>query len=545
MTPEEQERCFADDARTVREGVAATPTKHIALFIYALTGGGAQRRTVTLANGFAALGHEVDLVVVNGHNGLEGELASSVRIVTLDGFGRLHVRVRRLSDQRGLQTALAIPALARYLREVRPDALLSAASHVNLVAVAAMRLARVPVALILRASNHPSGNLVHHPPLQRLVRAWMKWLARRFYPRADAVITVSEGVAREIIRLSAIPPEKVRVVRNPVVTARLRQRMVEPLDHPWFAPGAPPVILGAGRFKLQKDFFTLLDAFGRLRRTRAARLVILGDGPGRSAIEAEIRRAGLADDVFLPGYVANPLPWMRRARLFVLSSLWEGLPGVVVEALACGLPVVSTDCPSGPAEILDGGRFGRLVTVGDAAAMAEAMAASLAESPDRAMLRARAESFALAPAIAAYVEVLEKAIAARARERLAWATPWPLRVPLRWSSDDGLAYVLGRHGLNRGDLFRPWPGNADHRQRLARMMARFGVDPDEAAARHWRAMRLADWRCGNCTAVTRCRNWLEGVAPASAARAFCPNAPLLADLGGDREPASPVPRHAT
>ncbi len=541
MTPDTDHGVFAEDAADLHALVPSAPAKHIAVFIYALTGGGAQRRTVTLANAFAECGHDVDLVVVHAEGVIHHELAPRVRLVDLgDGYGRLHEAVRRRGAPRGLQTALAVPALARYLRRRRPDVLLSAASHVNLVAVAATRLSRTPIPLVLRTSNHPSGNLAHHPPVQRLVRAWLKWLARRFYPRADAIVAVSRGVARELGRLTGLPPERITVIDNPVLTARLRRRMAEPLEHPWLEPGSPPVILAAGRFTLQKDFPTLLEAFRRIARDCDARLVILGDGPGRQALAERARAQGLGDRVLMPGYVDNPLAWMRRARLFALSSLWEGLPGVLVEALACGLPVVSTACPSGPAEILEDGAFGTLVPVGDAEALGRAMLEALAARPEPLLLRARAEHFALAPAIKAYLDVLEAVIRRRAPERLAWSPPWPLTVQLGWTSSEGLARALGRVCRTPGDLFRPWPGNADHRQRMARMMERFAVDPDRAAATHWPEMVAADTHCAGCVRIARCTAWLARPGPTAEAARFCPNAPLFGTLAQEtaRQPSA-------
>lgn len=522
------------DIEEVTRGVRPTPAKHIAVFMYALTGGGAQRRTVTLANAFAACGHEVDLVVVKGNGVLDGDLAPRVRLVELHCHGRLHVLAKRLGGQRGIETAAAIPALARYLRRIKPDVLLSAASHVNLVAVSAIRLARVPIPLVLRASNHPSGNLSHHPPAQRLVRVWLKWLSQRFYPRADAVVAVSGGVAREIVRLAGLPPERVHTIPNPVVDTALKRRLAEPVEHPWLATDAPPVVLAAGRLKLQKDFPTLIRAFAQLRREHNVRLVIMGEGGGRVALETLARRKGLVpgEDVLFAGYVANPLPWMRRARLFVLSSLWEGLPGVLIEALAAGCPIVATDCPSGPAEILDDGRYGRLVPVGDPQALAEAMAASLVEVPDRPALEARARMFSPAASIQAYLDVLQTVIAKRARARLAWAAPWPITVPISWSSPEGLEQALGRVGLDRGDLFRIFDGNAPHRLLLARMLERFSVDPDRAAAGHWEEMVEADRRCAGCESLKICRSWLEAGTAVEEAAGFCPNAGLLTWLKG-------------
>jgi glycosyltransferase involved in cell wall biosynthesis len=157
----------------------------------------------------------------------------------------------------------------------------------------------------------------------------------------------------------------------------------EPLEHPWFRPGEPAVILALGRLVPQKDFGMLIRAFAQVRRARAARLLILGEGPERDGLAAAIAENGLQDDVQLPGWTVNPYPYMARSRLFVLSSRWEGLPTVLIEALFCGVEVVSTDCPSGPREILDGGRYGALVPVGDVDALAEAMERALSRDAAR------------------------------------------------------------------------------------------------------------------------------------------------------------------
>ncbi len=511
-------------------GLPRHPTKHLAIFIYGLTGGGAQRRTLTLANAFAACGHQVDLVLVRGEGVLEPQLAPRVRVIALDRMDRLVGRAIRASRTRGVQTFAAIPALARYLRRQQPDLLLSAASHVNLVAVAGWRLARLPIALVLRASNHPTGNLAGFPPAQRLIRLWMRWLTRRFYPRADLVITVSHGVAEELARLTGIPRERIVTIYNPVTTPDLAERMAEPLDHPWLEASEVPLVLAAGTFKIQKDFNTLIEAFARLRRQRPVRLAILGDGPLRPAIARRVRELGLEEEVLLPGFVLNPLPWMRRASLFVLSSMWEGLPGVLIEAMACGCPVVSTDCPSGPREILENGRFGPLVPVGDGAALAAAMAAQLDRPTPPEMLRARAAAFDLPRAVARYLELFESCIRARVPRRLARIPPWPLKVPLTYTSEAGLDYVLGRLGLSRLDLFRPFAGNAEHRRLMARMMERLGVDVARAVESAWSPLREADARCAACEAVRLCRQWLRQPGPEPPE--FCPNLPLFARLAG-------------
>ena len=381
--------------------------RHIAIFIYALTGGGAQRRTLTLVNAFAGRGHRVDLVVVRPDGELNHQLSPSVRLVALDsGWGRLLPFVSRWIPQRGMQTAASTLALSQYLKRVRPDVIMSAASHVNLVSVLARRLARVRVPLVLRASNHPSGNSKLWPAAARPIRVFLRWMAGRVYPWADAVIAVSGGVAEEIAQLTGLSRKTITTIYNPTVTADLADKAGARVDHPWLAAGQPPVILGAGKLKIQKDFPTLIRAFARVRATRPARLVILGEGGQRRTLEALARKLGVADDVAMPGHVDNPLAWMRAASVFALSSAWEGLPGVLIEAMACGCPVVSTDCPSGPAEILDCGEYGPLVPVADEQALAEAIGATLDRPTDPEKLRERVAMFSVEPAVDRYLEVL-------------------------------------------------------------------------------------------------------------------------------------------
>jgi glycosyltransferase involved in cell wall biosynthesis len=312
---------------------------------------------------------------------------------------------RRL-NLRGLETLASIPALALYLRRERPDVLLSGASHVNLVSLWAQRLARVPLRLVLRASNDPIGYPEAFPRAQRALRGCLRWLARRSYPWADAVIAVSRGVAEDLACLTGMPRERIHTIYNPVVTPELAQKARAPVSHPWLGAAGVPLVLGAGKLKLQKDFPTLIRAFARLRARRPARLVILGEGVQRKKLEALVRELGVGADVALPGHVDNPWAWMARASVFVLSSAWEGLPGVLIEAMACGCPVVSTDCASGPAEILADGTYGPLVPVGDESALADAIDAVLASPPDPAVLRSRAADVSAEPAVDAYLEVL-------------------------------------------------------------------------------------------------------------------------------------------
>ena len=199
-------------------------------------------------------------------------------------------------------------------------------------------------------------------------------------------------------RFTGVSPEKVRTIYNPVVTEDLAVQAQAPLAHPWFDVDASeriPVVLAAGRLTGQKDYPTLLRAFKEVRNQRPARLMILGEGQQRSALEALVKDLGIQEDVSLPGFVDNPFAYMARADLFVLSSAWEGLPGVLIQAMACGCPVVSTDCPSGPREILEGGTYGPLVEVGDARGLAEAMLSTLESSVPPPQLKARASDFSV------------------------------------------------------------------------------------------------------------------------------------------------------
>jgi glycosyltransferase involved in cell wall biosynthesis len=240
-------------------------------------------------------------------------------------------------------------------------------------------------------------------------RRYLPALLRRAYPMADAVVAVSDGVADHLARTTGLPRAAIRTIHNPVVGPDLPALAAEPVDHPWFRPGGPPVVLGVGRLVAQKDFPTLLRAFAAVRRRRPARLVILGEGTAaaRGALRSLAAELGCADDVDLLGFVANPFAYMARASAFALSSLHEGLPGVLIQAMACGCPVVSTDCPSGPAEILDGGRYGELVPVGDAEALGEVVLRALAAPPERDLLTARADLFSVDRAAARYEALLD------------------------------------------------------------------------------------------------------------------------------------------
>jgi len=376
--------------------------RHIAIYIYGLSGGGATRRTLTLAGGFAKAGHRVDLMVVDAEGPLASDLPDGVRLVVLNS-----VLIRLAGRKRRRRIKASSFVLARYLWRERPDVLLSAANHVHLTAVIAARLSLAPVRVVLRVSNHLTGSHLGGSERPRPIR--LKF-ARRVYGRADAAIAVSQGIADDLVEHTTLSHDRVCAVMNPTYTPEIESAAAAPLDHSWLSPGTPPLLLGAGRLAPAKDFATLLRAFARVRAHRPVHLVILGEGGKRRELEQQVQKLGIEADVELHGFVDNPFAWMSRASLFVLSSAWEGSPGVLVEAMACGCPVVSTDCPSGPDEILDAGRYGRLVPVGDDAALANAIAAALDVTTDREALRSRAREFDVDRAVARYLDVLLRGV---------------------------------------------------------------------------------------------------------------------------------------
>ncbi len=314
---------------------------------------------LNLVEGFAARGVTVDLLAIRADSAHLGALPEGVRLIDL---GVRH-------------SGTAVWPLARYLRDAKPEALLAAKDRAIRAAVLARWLAASRVRIVGRLGTNLSAALEGRSGLAR----WLRVAPMRlFYPPVERVVCVSEGVLEDTAQLTGLPRERLQVIRNPVVTPRLGELAAQPVEHPWFADRSVPLILGAGRLTEQKDFPTLVRAFAKLRRERPARLVILGDGRHRGRLEALAAELGVAADVALPGFTPNPYAWMARADLFVLSSAWEGSPNVLTEALALGTPSVATDCPSGPREVLDGGRYGPLVPVGDADALGEAMLRTLA-----------------------------------------------------------------------------------------------------------------------------------------------------------------------
>ncbi len=334
-------------------------TARLAIFVPTLGGGGAERITINLVRELARRGLLIDLVVgsVGGDDALE--VPDNVRLV----------------DLRSSRVLASLPGLVRYLRRERPEALLAVMTHANIVALWARRLARVQTRILI--SEHDTLSNVSRYGLLRRTRL-LPHLVRRFYADADVIVAVSTGVADDLAASSGLDRSRIEVVFNPVVTADFDVAAQSAVDHPWLTGHGPPVVIGIGRFVPKKNLALLLRAFADVRHEHDARLIILGDGSERGALESLVRTLGLECVVSMPGFVENPYSYLARASLFVLSSDYEGLPTALIEAMSCGVPVISTDCPAGPDEILDGGRHGRLVPVGDIRAMAAAMSDGLA-----------------------------------------------------------------------------------------------------------------------------------------------------------------------
>ncbi len=365
---------------------AATPPK-IAIFLQNLSAGGAERMMLNLAGGIADTGARVDLVLAQVEGSFLPMIPGNVRVVDLGG--------RR--------TVRSIPALARYLRRERPAALLSALMHVNVAAILATYLAGHRCRVVVSERSTISQEAAEITALSiHAAHRLVPWV----YPRADGIATVSQGAAEDLARYCRLPLDRIAVINNPVVGPTLATRAAEPLDHPWFAAGQPPVVLAVGRLSPEKEFGTVIRAIAELAPQRPVRLIILGEGRERPALEALVDELGVRDRVQLPGFAANPYAYMARAAVLTLSSRWEGSPNVLVEAMALGTPVVATDCRSGPRELLEGGRYGPLVTVGDATGMAAAIGRMLDTPVAAETLEGRADMFTVAHAAEAYLQVL-------------------------------------------------------------------------------------------------------------------------------------------
>ena len=380
-----------------------TTSMRIALVIPHLGGGGAERSTLKLARGLLSRGHKVDLLDFGNTETLAHEIPAGTRRFKLhceptDVRDFLHVACRfglgiiPLLRRKSLSDARAVSV---YINEERPDCILPSLPRAKAATLLAVCFAKFNPVVI---------------PIIRNVLTNRSRRSRKLYsilfPRADHIVTVSDGVAENLIRDLKIPRERITRVYNPVVTEEIAEMARATPDHPWIADGGPPVVLSVGRLARVKDFPTLLRAIRQVSKNRPVRLIILGEGSWRMRLEKMARKLGVEAIVSLPGWVDNPYAFMSRASVLVLSSKREGLGNVLIEAMACGCPCVSTNCPSGPAEILDGGRFGPLVPVGNASALGIAVDRVLDCPPDKSRLLERAGNFSFTASIDHYERIL-------------------------------------------------------------------------------------------------------------------------------------------
>ncbi len=357
----------------------------IAILLPDLRGGGAERVNLDLAHEFLRLGHAVDLVLMRAQGEYLAEARSAFPIVNM-----------------GVDSARKVPrALARYVRQSRPDAVLASMWPLTVMAVAGRALSGHRCRLVTSEHNTLSVQYRSWGQLHRLLMRITMAIGYRF---ADARVGVSAGVTKDLAHLAAMRNDKFRVIHNPVpIRRKPALDRVAAIDSLWDAPHGAR-ILGVGSFKKQKNHSLLIRAFARL--DSSAKLMLLGKGEGEAELRILTTELGIAERVIFAGFHADPTVFYETADLFVLSSDYEGFGNVIVEALACGTPVVSTDCPSGPAEILDGGRYGRLTAVGDEEALAIAIGDALKASPDPEVLRARARDFSPNNAAMRYLALL-------------------------------------------------------------------------------------------------------------------------------------------
>jgi len=404
----------------------------IAFLLDNLSGGGAEKVVLNLAAGFARLGHRVDLLVCKVEGVLRNSIPVGVNLVPLRPVASIHgVFMALLADPAGYRETLSIivnwrklpkafryiPAISRHLKREGTSLIVSALPKSNINAVLAQRLSHSNTRVVVGAHIHLSAQDLDGLGRGKSRIGVLRPLMQRCYRKADAVVAVSRGVAQDTVVYLGLPKEKVKTIYNPVATREIEMLGGEAPEHPWLERPDVPVILGIGRFVSQKDFSLLVRAFARLRKKRPVRLVILGGDESsaeqmrnQTALRALAAELNVAEDFDLPGYKENPYPYLRRASVFVLSSRFEGFGNVLVEALLCGCPVVSTNCPSGPAEILRDGEFGRLVPVGDEKRMADALDTVLDARRDSRILQAHGEGFSVDQAVDNYSQLFTRLV---------------------------------------------------------------------------------------------------------------------------------------
>ncbi len=361
-----------------------SPTPRIIVFLSSLRTGGAERAMLTFCAEALRRGIRVELVLCKEEGQLQELIPPGLSVVNL-GCNR---------------TGYAILKLARHLRITRPHALYTTVRNANIAAICAAKLSGINISVVVRESSTPLSS-----PKKSLLQTLSTQLIPFTYRHARGIIAVSDAVACELLTISRGLRRQLKVIPTPVISSEMLAQGDLPVNHPWFTRGQPPVIVCAARVEPLKGFDTLISAFHQLRQRTEVKLVVLGDGSYRAEVTRRVTELRLESDVDFLGFVANPFPYMKQARALVLASENEGLPNVLIQALAFGTPVVSTNCSSGPAEILCDGKYGHLVPVGDASALALALGEAIREPRDIEAQRYVQAKYSSVRATAAYLDL--------------------------------------------------------------------------------------------------------------------------------------------
>lgn len=366
----------------------ASSSLHLAVFLATSGHSGVDRVMKNLLPAIADQGIKLDLLHVENHGPYLEHSHANIRVINL---GSSHVNT-------------SFPALLRYLKTEQPDVVLSDKDKVNRLVILARLFSRHRCRVVVRMGTTVSVNLRDRSWLQR----WTQYLSiRLFYRFADGIIMPSLGAAQDLAKIAGLPVQRITVVPSPVITPAFEQKLQMPVAHPWLAQKSVPVILGIGELSRRKDFATLVRAFARVRRQREVRLIILGRGREQANLERLIDELKIQDDVYLAGFQDNPYAWLARADVFALTSICEGAPVALMEAMGAGIPSVATDCPSGPFEILEGGRLGCLAPIGDDEAVSTGLIRMLDQPPPRAELLQAAQRYTLAESVRQYLAVMK------------------------------------------------------------------------------------------------------------------------------------------
>lgn len=358
----------------------------IAFLLTSPNGGGAERAMIAVANYFAEHGTQVHFVLGKPDGPFRKDISPLIKIHDLN--------LKRLRN-------MLFP-LNLYVRSNAPAVVITALPSCDIAALVGRSIFGWNTKILVSVQNHP-GEVSRYG--KRLLDRYWKLFIKVIYRKSDQIVAISKGVASSVSFIGRGKFGEIPVINNPVITDNFYEKLKSEPSHPWF--GKNPVFLAAGRLTAQKDYPTLISAFSEVNKARPdSRLIILGDGEDRMSVEKQIDEQSLKESVFLAGFVENPYCWMKRANVFVLSSRWEGFANVVAESLACGVPVVSTDCPSGPNEILDGGKYGRLVPVGDVKALAYEMLKALETGYDADELMKRGRQFSVDNIAPAYLKLV-------------------------------------------------------------------------------------------------------------------------------------------